>query len=63
MLKVKGAAPFSPMPGRPMKGFVLVPGSMVADEDSIAPWLQASLSFAAKLPAKKKKAAAAKKKK
>ena len=45
LLLVKGARPFAPMPGRPMRGFVFVPGSLVADEEAITPWLQAALAF------------------
>jgi TfoX/Sxy family transcriptional regulator of competence genes len=54
LLKVKGCKPFEPMKGRPMKQYVLVPGSLVKDEDAITPWLEAALNYASKLPPKKK---------
>jgi TfoX/Sxy family transcriptional regulator of competence genes len=69
LLQVKGCEPFAPMPGKKsMGGFILVPGSMVADEDAIVPWLERALSYVSKMPSKKKKgakkkAAAPKKKK
>jgi hypothetical protein len=60
LLAVEGCQPFQPMPGRPMGQFVLVPGSMVANEDAITPWLEAALSYASRMPPKRKKSAAKK---
>jgi hypothetical protein len=57
LMGVKGCKAFSPMPNRPMRGFVFVPGTMVADEDAIAPWLERALSHVSKMPPKKKAAA------
>ncbi len=56
LLKLKGARPFSPMPGRESKHFVMVPRSMVEDPEAITPWLGAALAFVSKMPPKKKKA-------
>ena len=47
-----GAAPFEPMPGRPMKGFVLVPPADVADDDRIAWWVERGIGLASSLPRK-----------
>ena len=51
-----GAEPFEPMPGRPMKSFVAIPESDVADDAAIARWVERGLAHAATMPAKKPKA-------
>jgi RNA polymerase sigma factor (sigma-70 family) len=45
---------FEPMPGRPMKEYVVVPPALVYD-DAVAEWVRKSRSFAEQLPAKKPK--------
>jgi TfoX N-terminal domain len=50
LLAVDGAGPFEPMPGRPMKGYVVFPPSMVADAGSLEPWLLRSLAYVRSLP-------------
>ena len=45
--------PFSPMPGRSMKGWAALPAEVVADDAALEPWLERSLAFAGSLPAKK----------
>jgi len=45
------AATFEPMPGRPMKEYVVVPPSLVSD-DAIGDWVRRSLAYAKQLPAK-----------
>ena len=47
-----GAALFEPMPGRPMKEYVVVPPAMV-DSDEVGDWVRRSLSYAGQLPPKK----------
>jgi hypothetical protein len=47
-----GATPFEPMPGRPMKGFVVVPPAIVADDTEIAAWVQKGVNHAAAMPPK-----------
>ena len=47
-----GGAPFSPMPGRSMKGWASLPPEVVADDAALEPWLERSFAFAASLPAK-----------
>jgi hypothetical protein len=51
--KAAGAGSFEPMPGRPMKAFVVVPAADVADDAKIARWVERGLAHAASLPAKK----------
>lgn len=45
------AATFEPMPGRPMKEYVVVPPSLVSD-DAVGDWIRRSLAYARQLPAK-----------
>jgi hypothetical protein len=51
--KAAGAGSFEPMPGRPMKAFVVIPAADVADDDAIARWVERGLAHAASMPAKK----------
>jgi TfoX/Sxy family transcriptional regulator of competence genes len=48
-----GGAPFSPMPGKSMKGWASLPPEVVADDAALEPWLERALAFAGSLPAKK----------
>ncbi|HEX9067029.1 MAG TPA: hypothetical protein VF843_18105 [Streptosporangiaceae bacterium] len=48
-----GATAFEPMPGRPMKGYVIVPPGLVYD-DSVNDWVRRSRAYAEQLPAKKR---------
>lgn len=52
VLALPGAQPFSPMAGRPMAGWALLPPDVVADDARLDPWLERALAFAASLPAK-----------
>jgi RNA polymerase sigma factor (sigma-70 family) len=47
-----GAAVFEPMPGRPMKEYVVVPPALVYD-DGVSEWVRRSRAYAEQLPAKK----------
>ncbi len=49
------ASVFEPMPGRPMKEYVVVPASVSDDEDTMAEWVRRSRAYAEQLPAKKPK--------
>ncbi|MEI7743855.1 MAG: endonuclease/exonuclease/phosphatase family protein, partial [Chloroflexota bacterium] len=51
-LAVPGVTGFSPMPGRTMRGWALLPPEMVADDATLEPWVQRALDFAASLPSK-----------
>jgi len=47
-----GATAFEPMPGRPMKEYVVVPPALVYD-DAVSDWVIRSRAYAAQLPARK----------
>jgi TfoX/Sxy family transcriptional regulator of competence genes len=49
-----GALAFEPM-GRPMKGYVTVPGSILDDAGQLRAWVQRAFEHAAALPPKEKK--------
>ena len=52
LLTVPGAGPFSPMPGRTMKGYGVLPVDLVADEPALDGWLERAIAFGKTLPAK-----------
>ncbi|SRR5581483_4624290 len=54
-LRLDGARPFEPMPGRPMRGYAIAPATLLQDKPSLARWLDRAVEAAAKLPAKTKK--------
>ena len=39
LLRLPGARPFEPMPGRPMTGFTLLPETIVDDDAAIREWV------------------------
>jgi TfoX/Sxy family transcriptional regulator of competence genes len=53
LLRMPGAAPFVPMPGRPMREYVVVPPDMPLDKRRA--WVKRSLEWAATLPPKQPK--------
>jgi len=50
-----GAKQFSPMPGRPMKEYVVVPAADVAKPAALAKWVAQAHMYAKTLPEKEKK--------
>ena len=48
-----GATAFEPMPGKPMKAFVVIPAADVADDAAIADWVERGLALARSMPPKK----------
>lgn len=54
-LEAYGAQLFEPMPGRPMKEYVVVPDSLCANEPLLSTWIQKSLSHARAMPLKQPK--------
>jgi hypothetical protein len=63
LLAIEGAAPFEPMPGRPMTGFTLLPPAIVANDEAIRAWIERAIDFGTTMPPKvpkPKKAAASK---
>ncbi|HEX2756522.1 MAG TPA: TfoX/Sxy family protein, partial [Candidatus Limnocylindrales bacterium] len=51
--KVAGAGSFEPMPGKPMKSFVVIPARDVADDAALRGWVERGLAHAGAMPAKK----------
>jgi TfoX/Sxy family transcriptional regulator of competence genes len=47
-----GATPFSPMAGRTMKGYAVLPADVVADDGALDAWLERAVAFGKTLPAK-----------
>ena len=47
-----GAKPFEPMPGRPMKEYVVVPAADVARPAVLAKWIEQARTYALTLPVK-----------
>jgi TfoX/Sxy family transcriptional regulator of competence genes len=54
LLAIDGAGPFAPMPDRPMKGYAIVPSSIVADDAALDVWLERAFAHGRSLPPKKK---------
>ncbi len=52
LLAVDGAAPLSPMPGRPMRGYVLLPPSVLADPEALHGWVTRAIAASRALPPK-----------
>jgi TfoX/Sxy family transcriptional regulator of competence genes len=55
LLAVPGAGPFEPMPGRPMRGYAVIPEAMQSDEPVLRAWLERGRAHAASLPPKERK--------
>jgi TfoX N-terminal domain len=53
LLGLDGARQFEPMPGRPMKGFAVVPASIVGDDREIDTWLERAFAHVRTMPPKK----------
>jgi TfoX/Sxy family transcriptional regulator of competence genes len=60
LLKVKGAGPFTPMEGRPMRGYVVLPESWHKSPVKAEEWVARSLAFTSSMPGKAKPAKKAK---
>ncbi len=56
LMAINGAAPFEPMPGRPMTGFTLLPPAVVDDDAAIRRWVEHAIAFGASMPPKVPKA-------
>jgi TfoX/Sxy family transcriptional regulator of competence genes len=54
LLKAKGAEPFVPMAGRPMRGYVMIPESWHENTAKAEEWVARSLAFTGSLPPKAK---------
>jgi TfoX/Sxy family transcriptional regulator of competence genes len=53
--KYKDARQFEPMAGRPMKDYVVIPESVLGDEEAVGKWMKRSYDYTASLPEKKPK--------
>jgi TfoX/Sxy family transcriptional regulator of competence genes len=51
--RAEGAMAFEPMPGRPMKNFVALPASVIADDDGVARWVERAVGHGKTLPPKR----------
>jgi TfoX/Sxy family transcriptional regulator of competence genes len=47
-----GAGPFEPMPGKPMKGYAVLPSDVVADDARLDDWVRRAIKFGRTLPPK-----------
>ncbi|HVP79931.1 MAG TPA: TfoX/Sxy family protein [Thermodesulfobacteriota bacterium] len=54
-LRLKGAQPFEPMPGRVMREYVVVPKTLLNATEKLRTWVERSLAYVSSLPAKAKK--------
>ena len=54
LLERKDAAPFEPMPGRPMKEYVVVPQQIVGRSATLTSWIERAFRYASTLPPKAK---------
>jgi hypothetical protein len=50
-----GVKPFEPMPGRAMKGYVVLPKSLYSNKSKFGELVQKSFKYASGLPSKQKK--------
>lgn len=56
VLRSGEATTFSVMPGREMKGYAVMPASVVADDGGVDSWVSEALQYTASLPPKEPKA-------
>ena len=60
-LELEGAQIFEPMPGRPMREYVVIPHAMLNQESELDAWLTKAFNYASSLPPKEPKAKKTKK--
>lgn len=53
LMALPGSGPFEPMPGRPMKGYALLPPDVLADDAGLEGWVRRAIDHAGTLPPKK----------
>jgi hypothetical protein len=53
LMKLEGSGELEVMPGRRMKGYAIVPPSIVADDTALEGWLDRAFAYVRTLPAKK----------
>jgi len=52
LLATPGATPFEPMPGRPMKEYVVLPADLAADPAELDAWVDRAIAHVGTLPPK-----------
>jgi len=52
LTRVEGIRSFEPMPGRPMKQYLVLPPSLLRDSKQSKKWVQRSIEYALSLPPK-----------
>ena len=52
LLELPGTELFSPMPGRPKAGYVMLPREILDDDAALAGWIERSLDYVRTLPPK-----------
>ena len=60
LLAEEGAGILEPMPGRPMKEYVIVPPDLLADAERLTAWVDEAFAYGKSLPPKASKAPAPK---
>ena len=55
-LEREGGGPFEVMPGRPMKGYTLLPPKVITDDAAVRRWVERAIEFGGTLPPKVSKA-------
>jgi len=60
LLEHDGASTFEPMPGRPMREYVVAPPDVVGSASALRAWMKDALAYVATLPSKAKRKPAAK---
>lgn len=53
LLRIAGAKPFMPMPGKVMAGYVILPASIVQNRKELDRWVAKSIEFVRSLPPRK----------
>jgi len=56
----EGGSPFEPMPGRPMREYVVLPAAVVQEKTRLSSWMKKALAHAGGLPPKTPKKASVK---
>lgn len=56
LLQTDGAKTFEPMPGRPMREYVVLPGAVVRDKEKLQFWVAKALEYSLSLKPKAKSA-------
>jgi TfoX/Sxy family transcriptional regulator of competence genes len=59
LLKMDGAGMFEPMPGKPMREYVVLPAPVLASKTKVKQWVGKAVDYAASLPPKQPKKRAA----